>query len=96
MGIRPYEMAIDRPPVGGDAHIAPPFSYHVSGGQNRPPLQMFTGACVIPTWKIVLSRRTNPLQMSVRRVWKSAHFPAAPSGIYAIPLEFVITIHYVV
>ncbi len=32
MGIRPYEMAIDRPPVGGDAHIAPPFSYHVSGG----------------------------------------------------------------
>ena len=43
VGIRPYTRVSGGLFVGGDAHIAPPFSYYIPGGQSRPPLHTSTG-----------------------------------------------------
>ena len=48
--------------VGGDAHIAPPFSHHIPGRQSRPPLQPSTVPAPYPCPVIPRARsaRGNP------------------------------------
>ena len=55
--------------VGGDAHIAPPFSHHIPGGQSRPPLQPPTERppCFFSVIPRAQSARGNPHPRARRR-----------------------------
>ena len=55
--------------VGGDAHIAPPFSHHIPGGQSRPPYAPSTERppCFFPVIPRARSARGNPFPFHVNQ-----------------------------